>query len=222
MLDLYSCAGAAADGYDEAGFEVTGVDKDPQPNYPYAFVQADVMSLDPAWIASFDVVHASPPCQFYTELRHLYASNDHPDLIGPTRELLKAAGRPYVIENVDDARGELIDPVMLCGRMFPGLRVFRHRWFETSFELEQPAHPSHRGVVCHTFDKRKKHYGKTNEWRDFVSVTGGGNCTRLAAADAMGLNHRYLTKDELNEAIPPQFTRHIGAALMAHIREVAA
>jgi hypothetical protein len=37
----------------------------------------------------------------------------------------------------------------------------------------------------------------------------------------MGLAHRRppLTKQELNEGIPPAYTRHIGEALMAHLRE---
>jgi DNA (cytosine-5)-methyltransferase 1 len=133
-----------------------------------------------------------------------------------------ASRLPYVIENVEGARDHLRDPVMLCGTMFPGLRVKRHRYFEAAgFELEQPAHVT-KHPLCHTLDKRKTHYGKTNEWRDFVQVTGGGNCTRLAATDAMGLNHRYLTKDELNEAIPPAYTRHIGRALMAELERRAA
>lgn len=220
LLDLYSCAGLGADGYAAAGWDVVGVDKDPQPRYPYQHIVADVLTLDPAWIAEFDAVHASPMCQGHTRLRHRYLNgNPYPNQIPATRRLLEATGRPYVIENVEDARGELVDPVMLCGRMFPGLRVFRHRYFETGggLTLERPDHASHRGVRCHTHDKRKKHYGTTDEWRDFVMVNGGGNCSRLAAADAMGMNHRYVTKDELNEGIPPAYTRHIGEALMDHL-----
>lgn len=224
LLDLYSCAGVGASGYHRAGFDVVGVDINPQLHYPYEHITANVLDLDPAWIATFDAVHASPPCQHYTELRHRYVRNDHPALIAPTRELLRAAGRPYVIENVEDARAELIDPVMLCGRMFPGLRVFRHRLFETSgFALPQLAHPSHRGVVCHTFDKRKKQFGRTDEWTDFVSVTGGGNCRKAAALDAMGVPERTeLTKKEINEAIPAAYTEFIGAALLAEIEQGAA
>ncbi|MEV5893163.1 DNA cytosine methyltransferase [Nonomuraea fuscirosea] len=218
LLDLYCCAGGAATGYRRAGFDVTGVDIAPQPHYPYPFLQADVLTLDPTWIAGFDAVHASPPCQRYTRLRHRYACNRHPDLIAPTRALLHAAGRPYVIENVEDAKHLLHDPVMLCGLMFPGLRVFRHRYFETSgFTLNPPAHRSHRGMRCHTLDKRKAHYGSTNEWRDFVMVNGGGNSTVAAAADAMGMTGRELTKQELNEAIPPAYTHHIGQALRARL-----
>lgn len=222
LLDLFSCGGCGAEGYAE-WFEVTGVDKDPQSHYPYTFVKADVLDLDPAWIATFDAVHASPPCQHDTILKYRYAQNLHPELIAPTRELLIAAGRPYVIENVEQARRKLRDPVMPCGRMFPGLRVYRHRYFEISgFELDQPAHPRH-DVLCHTLDKRKAHYGQTNEWTNFIQVTGGGNSSRDAAADAMGLTHRRtLTKNELNEGIPPAFTRTIGQALAATLTGRAA
>ena len=224
LLELYSCAGVGGEGYHDT-FDVTAVDINPQPHYPdqKRFIKADVLTLDPAWIATFDAVHASPPCQHYTELRHRYVTNDHPALIKPTRTLLEAAGRPYVIENVEDARSELLDPVMLCGRMFPELRVYRHRVFEVAgFTLEQPAHPRH-DVLCHTLDKRKAHYGKTNEWVNFVQVTGGGNSTKAAALDAMGVPHRTeLTKQEINEAIPPAYTRYIARALAAELERRAA
>lgn len=220
LLDLFCCAGGAARGYANAGFDVVGIDIEPQPRYPYTFFHADVMELDPEWIAEyFCAVHASPPCQGYTELRHLYTTNEHPLLIEPTRLLLQKTGLPYIIENVDDARTELVDPIVLCGLMFPPLRVIRDRWFETTFPVEQPFHPSHYSVRCHTFDKRKSHYGETDEWVDFVQVTGGGNCSVAAAADAMGLVDLGLIKRELNEAIPPAYTEYIGHALMAHLKE---
>lgn len=220
LLDLFCCAGAGARGYAAAGFEVVGMDIEPQPHYPYEFRQMDVLALSPWWIKfeHFAAVHASPPCQRYTELRHRYTVNEHPDLIGPVRDLLVAAGKPYIIENVEDAGPKLKDPTLLCGLMFPGLRVFRHRLFETSFAMEQPEHPSHRGIVCHTFDKRKRHYGTTDEWTDFVQVTGGGNCRKDAAADAMGLAGQGLTKQELNEGLPPAYTRWIGERLIAQLQ----
>ena len=216
-IDLCCSAGLASEGYAEH-FEMTGVDVDPQPHYPHEFIEQDVTTLDPAWLATFDLVVGSPPCQRYTGLRHRYTVNNHPDLIAPVRELMRASGRPYVIENVEGARSELLDPIMLCGTMFPGLRVKRHRYFEVSgFDLPQPEHMS-KHPLHHTLDKRKPHYGKTDEMVDFVMVNGGGNCSVRAARDAMGLNHRpELTKHELNEGIPPAYTayiaRHAAAAL---------
>ena len=76
-----------------------------------------------------------------------------------------------------------------------------------------PAHGKHPKV--HTFDKRKSHFGKTNEWKDFVQVTGGGNCTLAAAREAMGID--WMTKNEMNEAIPPVYTRFIGRQLLAYL-----
>jgi len=58
LLDLFCCAGGAGVGYSQAGFEVVGVDIDSQPNYPFAFLQADALSLDPVLITQFDAIHA--------------------------------------------------------------------------------------------------------------------------------------------------------------------
>lgn len=62
ILDLYSCAGGAAKGYADAGFEVVGVDIDPQPRYPYEFHQADALAFVAEHGHEFDVIHGSPPC----------------------------------------------------------------------------------------------------------------------------------------------------------------
>jgi DNA (cytosine-5)-methyltransferase 1 len=212
LLDLFCCAGGAGVGYSRAGFEVVGVDNKPQPNYPFPFIQADALKLDLKFVASFDAVHASPPCQSYSDLAKRNGNgHEWPRLIEPVREMLIGAGRPYVIENVDGA--PLLDPVILCGTMFPHLRVLRHRLFEANFMIMAPPHNRHPKV--HTFDKRKSHYGKTNDMVDFVQVTGGGNCTIAAARDAMGID--WMTKSELNEAIPPAYTELIGKQLLAYL-----
>lgn len=212
LLDLFCCAGGAGVGYQRAGFDVVGVDIVPRPNYPLPFIQADAMALDPKFIAFFDAVHASPPCQSYSDLAKRNGNaDDWPRLIEPVRDMLKRSGRPYVIENVEGS--PLIAPVVLCGTMFPGLRVLRHRLFEASFPIVAPPHGKHPKV--HTFDKRKSHFGKTDEWKDFVQVTGGGNCTLAAARDAMGID--WMTKGEINEAIPPAYTELIGRQLLEHL-----
>lgn len=212
LLDLFCCAGGAGVGYQRAGFDVIGVDIVTRLNNPSPFLQADAMTLDPKFIAMFDAIHASPPCQSYSDLaKRNRNGHEWPRLVEPVREMLVRSGRPYVIENVEGA--PLLNPVVLCGTMFPGLRVLRHRLFETNFPLRAPAHPKHPKV--HTFDKRKSHFGKTDEWRDFVQVTGGGNSTLAAARDAMGID--WMTKGELNEAIPPAYTEYVGRQLMAYI-----
>jgi DNA (cytosine-5)-methyltransferase 1 len=216
LLDLFCCAGGAGVGYARAGFEVVGVDIDPQPRYPYEFIQADALALDPDFVASFDAIHASPPCQSYSDLAKRNNNADAwPRLIDPTRDLLVASGRPWVIENVEGA--PLRNPVVLCGTMFPGLRVLRHRLFEANFPIVARPHGKHPKV--HTFDKRKSHFGKTHDMRDFVQVTGGGNCTMAAAKDAMGID--WMTKKEMNESIPPAYTQLIGEQLLAYLLDVS-
>ena len=76
------------------------------------------------------------------------------------RERLLAAGVPYVIENVKGA--PLLDPIVLCGTMFPGLRVLRHRLFESNVALTAPPRPaSHPLTFTHglatTRDPAQRH-----------------------------------------------------------------
>jgi DNA (cytosine-5)-methyltransferase 1 len=217
LADLFCCEGGASTGYAEAGFEVVGFDLEPQPNYPFEFVQLDVMTLDPFedLFGNFDAVHASPPCQRFSDLAKRNANGDDwPDLVEPTRALLVASGLPYVIENVEGA--PLHDPVVLCGTMFPELRVIRHRLFETNWGLTAPAqHPKHPLVFTH--DKRKAHYGKLDQDTSFVQVTGGGNATLANKRAAMGMP--WASGHGCNEAIPPAYSEFIGRQLMAHLDE---
>lgn len=202
-------------GYHRAGFDVVGVDLEPQPLYPFDFIQGDALEFlrELHFTAHFDAIHASPPCQRFSDLAKRNANGDDwPDLIEPTRELLERTGKPWVMENVEGA--PLVDPVVLCGTMFEGLRVIRHRLFETNWDLRVPAeHPRHPLVFTH--DKRKAHYGRLDQDTAFVQVTGGGNCSVRNARDAMGMP--WATKHGLNEAIPPAYTEFIGRQLTEHL-----
>jgi DNA (cytosine-5)-methyltransferase 1 len=134
LLDLFCGAGGAGMGYAQAGFEVVGVDLKHRPRYPFEFIQADALALDPAFLVSFDAIHASPPCQAHTSMKTMHNAREHSDLVAPVRAMLKASNRPWVIENVIGA--PLDAPIMLCGTMF-GLGVAdadlqRHRLFEMS------------------------------------------------------------------------------------------
>ena len=131
LLDLFCCAGAGARGYAAVGFDVVGVDIAAQPRYPYAFVQADAIEAGRILLATglFAAAHASPPCQAHTDLQK-QSKRAYLDFIPQTRELLQSSGLPYIIENVEGA--PLLDPVLLCGAMFPELRVYRHRLFESN------------------------------------------------------------------------------------------
>lgn len=213
LLDLFCGAGGAAMGYARAGFEVVGVDIIPQPHYPFTFHQANALKYP---FDGFDIIHASPPCQHYSDLAKRNGNaHEWPDLIPDVRARLLESGLPYIVENVEGA--PLVDPIVLCGTMFPGLRVLRHRLFESNIILIQPPHPRHPLVFTH--DKRKPHYGKLDQDSSFVQVTGGGNCTIANARAAMGID--WMTKGEINEAIPPAYTRFIGMQL-THRLAVAA
>lgn len=206
VLDLFCGAGGAATGYHQAGFEVVGVDNRFQGRYPFNFVLGDALSVGWRMMMSgrFDLVHASPPCQKYSDLAKL-TGKEYPDLIKPVREMLQDSGLPYVIENVDTA--PLENPTMLCGTMFPGLRVYRHRLFETNWGLESVEHPKHKALV-YTHDRRKHHYGRAMSEEMFVQVTGGGNASIVEKRKAMGID--WMIHKEINEAIPPAYTKYIG------------
>lgn len=213
LLDLFCGAGGAGEGYRKAGFDITGVDIDPQPRNPHRFIQADALKLDIDFLMGFDVIHASPPCQAYSVLaKRTGCGHKWPKLIEEVREMLSRTGKLTIIENVQGA--PLINPIVLCGTMFPSLRVLRHRLFEVNFTVKLRKHKPHPLVHC--IDKRKKHYGKTDEWKDFVSVNGGANCSVAAARDAMKIN--WMTKQELNQAIPPAYTTYIGKAAMHELK----
>lgn len=199
-LDLFCGAGGASEGLYRAGFDVVGVDIKTQPNYQFQFHQADALTFP---LNGYDLIWASPPCQQFSDLAHRNGNgHEWPDLIALIRERLIIADTPYVIENVE--RG-VRNPVMLCGTMFPGLRVLRHQLFECSFPVVAPPHGKH--PLVHTLDKRKAHYGKTDDRVNFVQVTGGGNSSVAAARDAMGID--WMTKSEINEAIPPIYAEWI-------------
>jgi DNA (cytosine-5)-methyltransferase 1 len=221
VLDTYCCSGGMAMGYYLAGYDVVGVDIDPQPNYPFTFVQCDAIEYIRAHGHEFDLGHGSPPCQAYTPL-NAYNHKVYPDLIGPTREAFEAVGLPYVIENVEAAAPELRDPTLLCGPMF-GLRVYRHRLFETNWGLTVPPHPKHVERCT------RNGYLPTPE-RPFMSIHGGkhSRAWQRAACDAMGMPWIKVPEDarmdriqagirEVCEAIPPRYAQWIGERAAEHI-----
>ena len=216
LLDLFCGAGGAAMGYHRAGFDVVGVDHVVQPHYPFLYRRRTLWGswsrVDWSTQTAFQAIHASPPCQAFSDLAKRNGNgHEWPDLITPLRPLLAAAGLPSVIENVEGA--PLIDPIVLCGTMFLELRVIRHRLFECSFPVLPPPHGQHPLVF--TYDKRKAHYGQLDQDTAFVSVNGGGNCSVANKRAAMGVP--WMTGAEANEAIPPAYTKFIGARLREHL-----
>jgi len=210
LLDLFCCAGGASRGYHRAGWDVVGVDIEPQPNYPFEFIQADALEFL-WWVdGQFDAVHASPPCQFATAYRRRKGvAVDAVNLIPQTRELLEATSLPYVIENVEQAREHLIDPVMICGSAFR-IDVQRHRLFESNIPLV--------GTPCDHSVWSPKYPPATNRTNRRRTMEIG--VWRIPLADQqreMGID--WTTLKELSQAIPPAYTEHLGAQLLAHLTE---
>lgn len=219
LLDLFCGAGGAAMGYYRAGFDIVGVDINPQPNYPFDFIQGDAIEylkgeIDLLWLGQpygpYATIHASPPCQRYTALAKGNNANAHeyPDLVEPVRGLLDETGLPYVIENVPGA--PIRDDVALCGLMFR-LRVFRHRRFELGgWKLDDtPDHPPHKGHRVAGWRHGEKHEG------DMVAVygDGGGKGSIVEWQEAMGIDWTDV-RVEIAEAIPPAYTEYIGKGLI--------
>jgi DNA (cytosine-5)-methyltransferase 1 len=220
LLDLFCGAGGCSVGYARAGFEVVGVDIEPQPNYPYEFAMAHALHslehlIESGAVSRYDAIHASPPCQAYSVATKAWNGRikraDHADLVGPTRDLLKASGLPYVIENVPGA--PLENPIQLCGSSF-GLAVRRHRLFESNVPMMAPA-------CAHHLQAERK-YPPTRSDRTnlspVVSVFGAGGGRAKNAelwAEAMGID--WMSKPELAQAIPPVYTEHVGGYLLAAV-----
>lgn len=213
LLDLFCCGGGAARGYALAGFDVTGVDIEPQPQFPFAFVQGDALEYLAAHGAEYDAIHASPPCQGYSS--HVSSASsrwtptkgkDEPRLLAATRAALQRAGKPWVMENVMGARRAIGGSLLLCGTMF-GLSIPRHRLFELSEWIEQPDHPKCSGVAKRFAASRGWEYrdmsvtgkgrraGTTDRWKELLQIDGA------------------MTQHQLAEAIPPAFTFYIGKRL---------
>lgn len=223
LLDLFCGAGLAAIGYADAGFEIVGVDNRPQPRYPYTFHCADAMEVlaNPVFLANFDAIHASPPCQHYTSSTAKFrkSGKTYPDLLPGTRDLLEKQAKPWVIENVPGApiRPDLI----LRGDVF-GLGVLRRRFFEFgNWWAMQPQLPQKKGSVKNG---------------DFVSIFGNAayrkdSCLPVGWRPkfakrtiketwhfALGLPEWFRPTDvEMSEGIPPAYTKYIGQILKEHI-----
>jgi DNA (cytosine-5)-methyltransferase 1 len=212
LLDLFCKAGGAAVGYHRAGFdEIVGIDIEPQKRYPFEFVQCDALEYVRDHWMEFDAIHASPPCQAYSISKHIHQPKKvHPDLVSPTRVMLERSGLPWVIENVPGSPLKAGPQAFLCGLQF-GLRVLRHRFFETSFHLMTPSHPMHpKGNLTNSRD------GYSTGETGFVCAAGN-NFSRARGAEAMGIDWP-MTREEVANAIPPAYTEYIGRQLLDHIR----
>ena len=213
ILDLFCGVGGAASGYNRAGFEVVGVDIVEQPRYPFEFCHNDAlrhMKRVLAGVESYDAIHASPPCQAFTAYgRTGCVRDDHPNLIPETREMLIASGLPYVIENVPGA--PLIDPVQICGTGL-GIRVRRHRLFETNWPL--------RGVPCaHKRFTDRIFPGSSNRPNGRTVMNVGEYRVPLATQREV-MEMPWSDLYGIAQAIPPAYAEMIGVQLMQLIEQV--
>lgn len=200
-LDLFCGAGGASMGLHRAGFDVTGVDLHPQPNYPFRFIQADALTFP---LQGFDFVWASPPCQAFTAYkRRPEHVTERPNLIPTVRSRLEESGGQYIIENVMGA--PLKRPFVLCGSMF-NLDVRRHRQFETSFSVLVPAcnHAVQTPRFAQATNRRNK--------RSTVEV-GVWRIPLSTQQKAMGID--WMTLEELSQAIPPAYSEHIARQVLS-------
>lgn len=212
LLDIGCGQGGASAGYQQAGFRVIGCDIVPQPRYPHEFILADGLGLlrDTAFMSQFAAVHASWPCQFF-KLGTLRTTRECADLVTPGRAALNATGLPWVMENVMEAPLDPDRSIVLCANSF-GLRTYRERRFEYSKHLELAA-PPHLPHVKRAPNKRRR-----ERWLagDHASITG--DIGTYMGPEAMGID--WMDGNGLSQAIPPAYTRHVGAQLLAHLTQV--
>ena len=221
LLDLFCCAGGAAMGYHRAGFEVVGIDKEPQPHYPFEFIQDEALGalqcdeIGDYQLRDFVAIHASPPCQHFTAYGRAVKDikERYEDLIEPTRELLIASGLPYVIENVPTA--PLVDPIMLCGSMFD-IDVQRHRLFEANWDLRPHQWPCRHRIWGRRF---KSSTGRRPNSRYTIEVGSWDEPIELQKR-CMGVDWT-ITVRELSEAVQPAYTEFIGSQLIGQLAVAA-
>lgn len=244
LLDLFCCEGGASMGYSRAGFDVYGLDlfEDyTRARYPFASHKGDAIlalarllagealafthkdgTVEYLTLADFTVITASPPCQAYSITKHSH-HNEHPDLIGPVRWLLKATGLPYVIENVPGA--PLDTPLTLCGAEFDliaqdadgrVLHLKRHRLFESNLFLIGAG-----GCRCADYKRRGIGvggvYGGGSVDRQHAKEVRRGGYTPSKSVREELIGCDWMTLHGLSQSIPPVYTEHIGKQLMAHI-----
>lgn len=212
VLDTFCGAGGCSVGYHRAGFDVVGVDVEPQPHYPFEFYQGDAIEFISQHGHEFDMIHASPPCQGYSKTRFMHKNKKYPDLVAATRDALISTGKPYIIENVPGS--PLYNYVMLCGTMFD-LRVLRHRWFECSPTITMsPFSCNHWGKATGSGSNRHEIAGGTislQDGFDFVTVCGNDY---LADEGRMAMGIDWMPKSKLSQAIPPAYTEWIGQRML--------
>lgn len=180
----------------------------PQPNYPFEFIQANAFDYILRHGHEFDAIHASPPCRDHTPLTSVAGVDGSAWMLPATRYLLNRIGKPYVIENVPGS--PMRKDIVLCGSMF-GLRVYRHRWFESNVKITAPVTDCRPLHTVKTATKRRR-----EAWDAGMNVSITGDVGTYLGPEAMGID--WMTGNELSQAIPPAYTKHIGEQLIEMLR----
>lgn len=258
IFDGFAGEGGAGVGYERAGFTVYGVDREARavrrnPHHMYHGDIIDVLDrlLDGELVSfggylmglrDFHAWHFSPPCQAYSiaTAGNKAIRDNYDRLIAVIRayaiEIHKRTGAPYVIENVEGARRELYNPVMLCGRMFnlvandvdgKYLVLDRHRYFESNIMLTTPEHPAHGNEqVAGVYGGSRRAIRRMNETlievapRDRHAARyerGGGYVPRSMSVRRALLGIDWMTGRGMEESIPPIYAEFIGKQLMEAI-----
>lgn len=204
ILDLCCGEGGASMGYYRAAskylaasnIQIVGIDLRKMKRYPFSFIQADCLKLDYDFLLEFDFIHASPPCQAYSQLSHMAKTDMDKSILPRMLTTLEAAGKPYVVENVPLA--PIRADIQLDGSMF-NLALKRRRIFQTN--LRSAAYPV-----------------RTSFRENTGIVTVAGNAATLeAASKAMGIN--WMSKKGIMQAIPPVYTEWIFNQVLRQILE---
>lgn len=224
LLDLFAGAGGCSAGYMAAGFHVTAVDnrlRALRANPAPARVVADAMDVLAGRVIdldAYDVIHASPPCQHYSQSRHVH-DVAHPDLVPATLDALRAwqggrTDRAWIVENVPGA--PLPGALVLCGSEF-GLRahdprtdrvlaVKRHRLFASSVDLWGAG-----GCTCAEDRARGRIAGVYGGGSvDPVKAKGRGGYTPSADVARALLRVPWMSLEAAQQCIPPVYAQHVG------------
>ena len=237
LLDAFSGEGGAGEGYWRAGFCTDAVDTAPArlARYPVHCpgtrrIDRDALEVILETVGEYAAYHASPTCTGYS--RGTAAVTDrlarYPRLIPATRAALELTGRPWVIENVEDARRELRAALVLCWTHFrrPGsvldadstpLWMRRHRLFESSVYLlaaGECVHPAR--MQC-----AGAYGGARRDKVEARTIRKGGY---VPTADVMRdlLGTPWMSEQGCKLSLPPDYTEHIGQQLMHHLETEAA
>ena len=259
-LDPFCGQGGTSQGLIDAGFDVYGVDlADHSKRYPGAFHVGDVIDVllrlldgrsvpfahkdgrvEYLYLEDFDLIFGGPPCQGYSiaTAGNPAARAKYDRLIAIVRDLLEQTGLPWVIENVELARSEMRDPILLCGRMFDlrandadGLPLVldRHRLFESNRLIVPPPHPTHGDEqVAGVYGGSRRAplrkgipHDQAAPYDRFAArhIRGGGYVPRSKAVQQQLLGIDWMTLRGMQESIPPSYSHWIGAQLLAHINQ---